>query len=493
MTPDISTSSCDDRQHARRWWILAVIATAQLMVVLDATVVNIALPSAQKALLFSNADRQWIVTAYTLAFGGLLLVGGRIGDLIGRKPTLLVGLIGFAAASAVGGMAQSFAVLAGARAVQGAFAALLAPTALSLLNTTFTDPRERNKAFGIWGAVAGSGAAVGLLLGGALTEYLSWRWCLYVNLVVAVPTAAAALALLQYRAREARPRIDLPGTLTAVLGLFALVYGFNSAERHSWASTATVAFLAAGAVLLVAFAAIERRAAHPLLPLRVVLDRNRGGSYLAIGIVGVGMFGSFFFLTFYLQRTLGYSPIVTGVAFLPLVAAVMITATVSSQALLPRTGARPLVATGMLCAAAGSVVLAQLGVHSTYAAHILPALILVGLGLGLAMAPAINIGTLGVRADDSGIAAAMVNTMQQIGGSLGTALLSTLSASATSSYLVGKAPSATVAAQAAVHGYTVGFWCAGAIFAVGAIVCGLLLRGGVSEADADASPALASA
>jgi EmrB/QacA subfamily drug resistance transporter len=480
-----------DRQHARRWWILALVAIAQLMVVLDATIVNIALPSAQKALHFSNGDRQWIVTAYTLAFGGLLLVGGRIGDLFGRKPTLIAGLIGFGAASAIGGTAHSFDMLAGARALQGAFGALLAPTALALLNTTFTDRGERGKAFGIFGAIAGSGAAVGLLLGGALTEYLTWRWCLYVNLVLALPTAVAALALLQRQARAARPRIDVPGTLTAVLGLFALVYGFNHAETNSWGSPATLGFLAAGVVLLAAFAAIERRAAQPLLPLRVVLDRNRGGSYLAIGIVGVGMFGSFFFLTYYLQQTLGFSPIETGVAFLPMIAAVMATATMSSSLLLPRTGPRPLVTLGMLLAAAGAVLLAQLGVHSTYAAHILPALILTGLGLGLIMAPAMNTGTLGVRAADSGVASATVNTMQQIGGSLGTALLSTLAASATTSYLAGQQPSAAVTAQATVHGYTTGFWWAAAIFAVGAIACGLLLRSGRPEPQPDASPALA--
>jgi EmrB/QacA subfamily drug resistance transporter len=488
---DTAPPTRDGCQHARRWWILALVAFAQLMVVLDATIVSIALPSAQKALHFSDGDRQWIITAYTLAFGGLLLVGGRIGDLFGRKPTLVAGLIGFGAASAVAGMAQSFAVLAGARALQGAFGALLAPTALALLNTTFTDPGERGKAFGIFGAIAGSGAAVGLLLGGVLTEYLSWRWCLYVNLVLALPAAVAALALLQRQLRVARPRIDVPGTLTAVVGLFALVYGFNHAETSGWGSPATLGFLASGVVLLAAFAAIERRAAQPLLPLRVVLDRNRGGSYLAIGIVGVGMFGSFFFLTYYLQQTLGFSPIEAGVAFLPLIAAVMITATTSSSLLLPRMGPRPLVTLGMLLAAAGSVLLAQLGVHSIYAAHVLPALILTGLGLGLVMAPAMNTGTLGVSAADSGVASATVNTMQQIGGSLGTALLSTLAASATTSYLAGQPPSAAVTAQATVHGYTTGFWWAAAIFAVGAIACGLLLRSGAPEPNREVSPALA--
>ena len=343
--------------HARRWWILVLVATAQLMVVLDATIVNIALPSAQDALHFSDSERQWIVTAYTLAFGSLLLVGGRISDNRGRKPTLIVGLIGFAVASAAGGAAQSFGMLVGARALQGAFAALLAPTALSLLTTTFSDPDERGRAFGVFGSVVVSGAAIGLLLGGALTEYLSWRWCLFVNLAFAIPAAAAALALLEPGAAAAKARIDVPGTLTATLGLFALVYGFNRAETHGWGSATTLACLGAGVVLLGAFAVIERRVAHPLLPPRIVLDRNRGACYIAVGIVGVGLFGASFFLTFYAQQTLGYSPVETGFAFLPQVAAIMATGPMSSALLLPRTGPRPLVTAGMVLAAAGMVIL----------------------------------------------------------------------------------------------------------------------------------------
>jgi EmrB/QacA subfamily drug resistance transporter len=492
----VSTQSNDiaptagDRQHARRWWILVLVAVAQLMVVLDATIVNIALPSAQKALHFSDSERQWIVTAYTLAFGSLLLVGGRIGDFFGRRPTLVVGLIGFAVASAAGGAAESFGVLVGARALQGAFAALLAPTALSLLTTTFSDPAERGRAFGVFGSIAVGGAAIGLLLGGVLTEYLSWRWCLFVNLAFAIPAAAAALALLQTGAAAAKPRIDVPGTLTATLGLFALVYGFNHAETHGWGAATTLAFLAGGVVLLAAFAAIQRRVTHPLLPPRVVLDRNRGGCYLAVGIVGVGLFGSFFFLTFYLQQTLGYSPVTTGFAFLPQVAAIMATAPTASTLLLPRTGPRPLVTAGMVLAAAGMLILTQLQVDSTYAAHVLPGLVVTGLGLGLVFSPAVNTATLGIAPADAGVASATVNTMQQIGGSLGTALLSTLSASAASGYLAGKQHTAAVAA-ATVHGYTVAFWWAAAFFAVGAIVCGLLLRSGAPEVDPEASPAFA--
>jgi EmrB/QacA subfamily drug resistance transporter len=476
--------------HARRWAILVLLGIAQLMVVLDATIVNIALPSAQKALHFSDDDRQWIVTAYALAFGSLLLFGGRVGDLFGRKPTFIVGLIGFAVASAIGGTAQSFGVLVVARALQGAFGALLAPAALSLLTTTFTHPDERAKAFGIYGAIAGGGGAVGLLLGGVLTEYLSWRWCLYVNLLFAIPAALGAVALLVNRAHAATARIDVPGTVTASAGLFALVYGFSNAETHGWGAPTTIGFLAAGVAVLAAFVAIQRRAAHPLLPLRVVLDRNRGGSYLAVGIVGAGMFGVFLFLTYYLQQTLGFSPVKTGLAFLPMIAVLMATATTATTRLLSRTGPRPLLTVGMVLSAAGMVLLAQLGVDSTYAAHVLPGLLVSGAGLGLVMAPAMSSATLGVDADDAGVASATVNTMQQIGGSMGTALLSTLASSAASSYVVGKAPSAGLAAQAAVHGYVAAFWWSAGIFAVGAIVCGLLLRSGAPQREPGAEPVL---
>jgi EmrB/QacA subfamily drug resistance transporter len=482
--------SSADPHHARRWWILVVIGIAQLMVVLDATIVNIALPSAQQALHFSDDARQWVVTAYALAFGSLLLLGGRIGDLFGRKTTFVAGLIGFAVASALGGAAQSFGVLVAARALQGAFGALLAPAALSLLSTTFASPGERGKAFGIYGAIAGGGGAVGLLLGGVLTEYLTWRWSLYVNLAFAVPAALAALSLLRNQVPATRPPIDLPGTLTASAGLFALVYGFAHAETGGWGSPTTLAFLGAGVALLAAFAAIQGRVAHPLLPLRVVLDRNRGGSYLAVGVVGAGMFGVFLFLTYYLQQTRGFSPIQTGFAFLPMIGAVMVVATTATAVLLPRVGPRPLATIGMLLSAGGMVLLTQLGVDSSYATHVLPALVIAGAGLGLVMAPAMNTATLGVDAADAGVASATVNTMQQIGGSLGTALLSTLSSSAATSYLAGKQPSQAVLAHAAVHGYTTAFWWAAGIFAVGAIVCGALLRSGAPQLDPNAEPVL---
>ena len=287
-----------DPHYERRWLILAVIGIAQLLVVLDVTIVNIALPSAQQDLGFSDDDRQWIITAYALAFGSLLLLGGRIADLFGRKWTFIAGLLGFAGASALGGAAQSFGLLVGARALQGVFAAMLAPAALSLLATTFTDPSERGKAFGIYGAIAGAGGAIGLLLGGALTEVLDWRWCLYVSIAFAVPAAIAGTRLLHHVPATSRSRLDIPGALTASAGLFALVFGLTRAESDGWGDPVTLGFLIGSAVLLAAFVALQRRVANPLLPLRVVTDRDRGASFLAIGTASAGLFGLFLFLTF---------------------------------------------------------------------------------------------------------------------------------------------------------------------------------------------------
>src|SRR3954464_14771644 len=384
------------QQHSRRWWILALLGLAQLMVVLDATIVNIALPSAQHDLGFSNDARQWIVTGYALAFGSLLLLGGRLGDLFGRQRTLIPGPPRFPPAPATRGAAQSFGMLVGARALQGVFGALLAPAALGMLTTTFTNPMERAKAFGIFGAIAGGGSAVGLLLGGVLTEYVSWRWCLYVNLLFAIPAAVAAYSLLHNVVPEHRPRLDVPGTITATTGLFALVYGFSHAETTSWGYPLTIAMLSASAILLTSFILIQQRSKNPLLPLRIVLNRMRGGAYLAMGLAGAGMFGVFLFLTFYLQNTLGFSPIQSGLAFLPMSAAIITTATTATTPLVPPVGATPLVLTGMTFAALAMAFFAQLEVDSSYALHILPGLVLLGVGLGLVFAPTFSTATLGV-------------------------------------------------------------------------------------------------
>lgn len=478
--------------HARRWAILGVIGLAQLMVVLDATIVNIALPSAQEALGFSDENRQWIVTAYALAFGSLLLLGGKIGDLFGRKRVFIAGLIGFAVASAIGGAAESFGMLVASRALQGVFGALLAPAALSLLTTTFTDPAERAKAFAIYGGIAGAGGAVGLLLGGVLTEYLSWRWCLYVNLAFAGVAAAGASRLLVRTPQTGeRPVIDLPGVVTSAAGLFLLVFGFSRAETDGWAAALTIGSLALSAVLLAAFVLIERRSEHPLLPLGIVLDRARGGSFLAVLLSGAGMFAIFLFLTYYMQTSLGMSPIETGFAFLPMIGCLAVTAAISTTRLLPKFGPRALVVAGMLLAAGGMVALTGLTVESTYAGHILPSLVPLGIGMGLIIAPSMQTATLGVAPKDAGVASATVNTSQQVGGSVGTALLSTLAASAVTSSIGGKAATPEVLAVAAVDGYTTAFAWAAGIFLLGAVLCGALLPGGVVAHDPASEPVFA--
>ena len=483
-----------DPHHAKRWWILAIIGLAQLMIVLDVTIVNIALPDAQKDLGFSNGDRQWVVTAYSLAFGSLLLLFGRVSDLVGRRVMFLVGLVAFAAASALGGASPNFEILVTARALQGLAGAMLAPAALSLLSTTFTEAKERATAFAVFGGIAGSGAAIGMLLGGVLTQYLNWRWTLFVNVAISIVAIAGAASLIPRQARVTNgPKLDLPGTVLISAGLFGIVYGFANVESHPWSAPSSWGFLAAGVVLIAAFLAWQRRATHPLLPLRVIFDRNRGGSYLAIFISGIGIYGVFLFLNYYLQEILHYSPVMTGVAFLPMVAVLMVTASVCTTQVYPRIGAKLLVFGGMMVAAGGLAWLTNISLTSTYGANILGPLMLVGLGMGAIFAPSMNAATSGVEARDAGVASATVNTSQQIGGAIGTALLNSLAAAALTSYLVGKnAQSPVVQADAAIHSYTVAFWWAAGIFLAGAVVCGLILRSGKpGPVDPDAAPAVA--
>ncbi|HEY2562713.1 MAG TPA: MFS transporter [Acidimicrobiales bacterium] len=476
--PDKVTGDDELANHDRRWWILAVLGIAQLMVILDNTIVNIALPSAQHSLAFSNADRQWIVTAYSLAFGSLLLLGGRIGDMIGRKRTLLIGLIGFAAASAVGGEAINFTMLVLARTVQGAFGALLAPSVLALLTTTFTNPSERGRAFGIYGAIAGGGGALGLLLGGVLTTYASWRWTLFVNLIFAAVATTGALLWLKNDEPADHDPLDIPGLLLVSLGLFGIVYGFSHAETTAWSNPYTIGFLVIGVVLLAAFAFWETRASYPLLPLRVVRNRTRGGSMLTMLIASAGLFGIFLFLTYYLQETVGFSPVKTGIAFLPMVAALVVTAQVSNRILLPRVGPKPIVPIGFLSAALGMFLLHLVGLHSSYWTRVLPSLLLVGLGFGLSVAPSFSTGTLGLRPEDAGVGAATLNTTQQVGGSIGTALLNTIAASAATAYLVGRTVNPANLQASALHGYTTVFLLSSLLFVIGAVIAGLVLKRG---------------
>ncbi len=478
------------RPEPNRWAVLALLGTAQLMVVLDATIVNIALPSAQRSLGFSTDSRQWVITAYALAFGSLLLLGGKLGDLFGRKWTFIGGLIGFSGASAIGGLSQSFAMLVAARALQGAFGALLAPSALSLLTVTFADSPDRAKAFGIFGAIAGGGASVGLLLGGLLTEVLSWRWCLYVNVVIAVPTAVMSLRLLLNAGDPDRPRIDIPGVLAGSGGLFAVAYGFSSAETTSWSDAVTIVALALSVPLLALFVWIESRASHPLLPLHIVRDRARGGAYASIALAGGGVFGVFLFLTYFMQQSLDFSPLKTGLAFMPMTIVIVITSTTVQTQVLHRVGARPLVAGGMALGLLAMISFTRLKPGSGYAADVLPGLLVIGLGMGCIFAPAFGTATLGVPTNEAGVASAMVNTSQQVGGSVGTALLSTIFASAAASFASDHAKGSGLANAANIHGYTTAFWWAAAIFAVGLLVALTVLPGGVAKR---AEPALAEA
>lgn len=480
----------------RRWLILVVIAVAQLMIVLDATIMNIALPSAQRALHFSLADRQWVVTAYALAFGSLLLLCGKLADVLGRKRTFIAGLVGFATASAVGGASVNFTMLVTARVCQGAFAALLAPSALSLLATTFTAPADRRRAFGVYGAVAGAGGGVGLILGGLLTEYLSWRWCLYVNLFFAGFAVIGAMLYVGKQTSWDRARLDVPGAILISGGMFCLVYGFSNVALHQWGDPLTWGFLVAGFVLVAGFAWWQTRASSPLLPLSILRNRNRSGAYVAMFLSGAGMFGVLLFLNYYMQEDLGYSPVKTGLAFLPMVVLTMTITNISNVVLMPRTGPRPLVALGMLLGAVSAGLLTRLGAHSTYATHILPSVVLIGAGLGLIFAPVADTGTSDVATKDTGVASATVNTGNQLGGSIGTSLLNSLFASAASGYIaanfergsVDGRPTPRLTQMALLHGYTTAFWWVVGIFGVGAIMSGALLRSGPLTRYAPAGP-----
>jgi EmrB/QacA subfamily drug resistance transporter len=473
----------------RKWMILGVIAVAQLMVVLDGTVVNIALPDAQRALGFGNADRQWIITGYALAFGSLLLLGGKLADLLGRKTTFLAGLIGFAVASAVGGASTGFEMLVTARVCQGAFGALLAPAGLSLLTTTFPGRKERGTAFAVYGAIVASGSALGMLLGGVLTEYLDWRWCLYINLVFAAVGVVGGIRMLEQSRPAIRPKLDLPGTVSICGALFCLVYGFSNAESHAWSAPSTWGFLAAGVVLLAAFAAWQARAANPLLPLRILADRNRAGAYTATFLIMTGISGVFLFLTYYLQETRGYSPVATGLAYIPMLTAAVVMGMLSNLRLLPRTGPKPLIIIGLLLAACGMAWMTRIGLDTGYLTSLLGPLVVTGAGMGLALSPSQNTATYRVPASDAGVASAMVNTMQQVGQSVGTALLNTIAISATTSYLTGHAagtaPSAALQGLSVLHGYTTAFWWAAGILAAACLICSVLLRRGVLAGQGD--------
>lgn len=465
--------STGEAANPRRWLALAVIGVAQLMIILDASIVNIALPQAQKALHISDANRQWALTAYTLAFGGLLLLGGRVTDYFGRKRTFLVGLLGFAAASALGGAAQSAGWLFGARAIQGAFAALLAPAVLSLITTTFTEAHERAKAFAVYGAISGTGAAVGLIAGGALTEYMSWRWTLLINTPIAIAVAVASMPLIK-DSRVPGPRhYDVTGAITASLGLASLVWGFTEASTHSWTAARTLLLIAVGVVLLGIFVIRERSAANPLLPLRIVLDRNRGGSYLAFLFATMVMFSVFLFLTYYFQNVLGYSALKAGVAFLPFPVGVIVSSTIASRTM-PVLGPRVLATAGFIAGTLGVLWLTQLSPDASYALHVVPSELLISLGMGHVFVSLSSTALLGVPNEDAGVASALVNTMQQVGGSVGIALMNTIATTATTHYITSH--DGQPSPDAVVHGFTTAFTVGAIIMAAAAVMVFLLIR-----------------
>ena len=480
----------------KRWLALAVIALSQLMVILDATIVNIALPQAQLALGISDADRQWMVTAYALPFGALLLLGGRIADYVGRKKILIIALSGFAIASAIGGAAQVGWQLFIARAFQGAFAAMLAPAALALVTVTFHAAKERAKAFAVFGAISGGGAAIGLLLGGVLTEYASWRWCLFVNIPVAIIAVLAAIPVLTESKVEGGTHYDIPGAVLATAGLGALVWACTQPAEHGWGSVNTLGWMAVAVVLLAAFVLVELKSSSPLLPLRIVENRNRAGAYVVGLLVGAGLFAVFLFLTYYLQLVRGYTPIQAGFAFLPFSAGIIIGAGIGSQ-LTVRVGPRFVVPAGLFLAMVGMFWLSRLDTETTYFGTILWAQLIIAVGMGFIFMSTTNVALVGVSHDDAGVASAMVQTTQQVGGSIGTALLNTIAATATAAFLVSNPPTggtqdAMIAAgkASAVHGFGVAFTWSAVIFAVAIVASLLLINAGKDDiADIEAVPA----
>jgi EmrB/QacA subfamily drug resistance transporter len=462
--------------YERRWLALGVILIAQMMLLLDATIVNVALPSVQADLGFSDATRGWVVTAYLLAFGSLLLLGGRLADAFGRKNVFIVGLVGFAVASAVGGAAPNIETLISARAVQGGFAAVMAPAALSLITVIFTDLKELNKAFAIFGAVAGSSSAVGLLLGGLLTDYANWRWTMYVNVVFAVAGILGGLALLHNSSEPDKPKLSVPSTILGTAGIFGLVFGASRAGTDGWDAASTLISLVAGGLLLIVFVAFQKIDRHPLVPLRVVADRNRGAGLLTLLLGQAGVFALFLFLTYYFQGVLGYSPIKTGLAFLPMMVTVAVVATVTQSVLVKHLTMRAIVAGGLTIGGAGAALLTQADASSHYAAWVLPGLILAGAGIGSAIVSAVALAQLGVEPRDAGAAGALNNVAQQLGAALGIAVISTFVVTATGNYLADHGSAAAV--DATVHGFAVGYWWAAGAFWAGAVLSGALIRGG---------------
>jgi EmrB/QacA subfamily drug resistance transporter len=475
-----------ERRDTNPWLVLVLICLAQFMVILDATIVNVALPSIQRDLGLSEENLQWIVNAYALVFGGFLLLGGRAGDLLGRKRLFLIGLVIFTVASLLNGLAESSGMLVGSRALQGLGAALISPAALSIISTTFAEGKERARALGVWAAIAIGGSAVGLVLGGFLTQTFSWPWIFFVNVPVGVVGFVLSLRFVpESRDAHAARGFDVAGAVTVTGGLMALVYAIVKAETDGWTATTTVGFFALSAVLIAAFVVIELRSAAPLVRLSIFRVRSLTTANIVMFLVASGMFAMFFFNTLYIQRVLGFGPLKAGLAFLPFTAGIMVSAGIASN-FAPRIGVRPVATAGMLLSAGGMLLLARLPVDGSYAADLLPAILLTSLGMGAVFMPLTLVATTGLEDKDQGLASGLFNTSQQIGGALGLAILSTVAAGRTAAF---DGPQAA----ALVHGFNWAF-AGGALFVLAAlgVMLGLLRQRHVAriEAEAQAAPAM---
>jgi EmrB/QacA subfamily drug resistance transporter len=455
----------------RRWKALILLAAAQFMVVLDASIVNVALPSIKDALHFSQQNLQWIVNAYTLAFGGFLMLGGRAADLFGRRRVFIVGLGVFSVASFVGGLAQSEGWLIAARGVQGLGAAIVSPAALAIVTTTFTEGAERNKALGIWGALAGAGGAVGVLLGGVLTSGLGWEWVLFVNVPIGLAAAIVAPRLVAESRGEERTSIDILGAVLVTAGLVVLVYALVDTQDAGWGSTQTVGLLAASVVLLVAFLVVEMRAARPIMPLRIFRNRSVASADSVALLVGASLFAMFFFISLYLQQVLGYSALKAGLAYLPLAVAIIISAGVASQ-LVTRAGPKPVLLAGLVLTTIGLVLFGGVSPRGTYLGDVLVPEIVVAVGLGFAFVPLTIAAVAGVREREAGLASGLVNTAQQVGGALGLAILSTVANSRTDSVLAsaGGPPRPAVVRDALTEGFQAAFYTGAGLAAAGILL-----------------------
>jgi EmrB/QacA subfamily drug resistance transporter len=474
LTPTATVVESRPGSATSKWLVLVIACMAQFMVVLDATVVNIALPSVQRGLHFSPANLQWIVNGYTLVFGGFLLLGGRAADLIGRKRLFVAGVLLFSVASLINGFAQSSGMLIGGRALQGLGGALVSPAALAIITTTFSDAGERTKALGVWSAIAASGAAVGLLMGGVLTDIASWRWVFFVNVPVGVITIALAMRYVAESRIEVENRsFDLAGAVSVTGGLVVLVYAIVKAQSYGWGSAKTIGLLAVAVALLAIFMTIEARSKAPLMRLSIFRVRALAVADIVLLLVASGMFGMFFFASLYVQEILGYSPLRAGLAFLPVTAGIIIGAGVAQQ-LIKRVGVRNVSTAGIALASAGMLVLTQLPVHGSYVSDLLVGLLPMSLGMGLTFVPITLMGTSGVTDEDAGLASGLFNTAQQVGGSLGLAILSTLAASQTTSVLHGTSTAAVLAAR--VSGYHVAFLAAALMLGAGVVIMAVALR-----------------